>query len=108
MSELNPEMTNHKDEPQREILPIPDRPHVGLVTYTTRRTRTPRSRRSSPLGRRRVRRTCWSSSSTTWAIVTGILEIGAGVGLRRVILGMGLDRRRSSVGDLRGIAGGLA
>jgi arylsulfatase A-like enzyme len=33
MAHPNPEMTNHKDERQREILPIPDRPHVGLVTY---------------------------------------------------------------------------
>src|ERR671911_1440160 len=26
-------MENHKNEPQRAILPIPDRPHVGLITY---------------------------------------------------------------------------
>src|SRR5215213_7865004 len=26
-------MENHKNEPQRAILPIPDRPYTGLVTY---------------------------------------------------------------------------
>jgi arylsulfatase A-like enzyme len=33
MSELNSQTTNQQDKPQREILPIPDRPHVGLTTY---------------------------------------------------------------------------
>jgi arylsulfatase A-like enzyme len=30
---MEEQMTNQKDEPQRAILPIPDRPHVGLTTY---------------------------------------------------------------------------
>jgi arylsulfatase len=33
MTEPTTQMPNHKGEPQREILPIPDRPHVGLTTY---------------------------------------------------------------------------
>ncbi len=33
MTEPTTQITNHKNEPQREILPIPDRPHVGLITY---------------------------------------------------------------------------
>jgi len=33
MTEPNAEMRSHKDERQREILPIPDRPYTGLITY---------------------------------------------------------------------------
>lgn len=33
MTEPTSQMTNHQDEPQRAILPIPDRPYTGLITY---------------------------------------------------------------------------
>ena len=33
MTELASQRPNHNDEPQREILPIPDRPAPGLTTY---------------------------------------------------------------------------
>src|ERR687889_2934749 len=33
MTEPVSQRANHKDEPQREILPIPDRPAPGLTTY---------------------------------------------------------------------------
>src|SRR5215207_5293967 len=33
MTEPNNQMTNQQDEPQRAILPIPDRPYTGLITY---------------------------------------------------------------------------
>ena len=52
---------------QRDVLPMPDQPHDGLVTYDAKDPATPRSRRSSRCGRRRVPRTCWSSCSTTRA-----------------------------------------
>ena len=53
-------MTNQQDKHQRAILPIPDRPYTGLITYDAKDPETI-SRRSSPSGRRRVRRTYWSS-----------------------------------------------
>src|SRR5215212_8583351 len=33
VTEPTTQMENHKNEPQRAILPIPDRPYTGLVTY---------------------------------------------------------------------------
>ena len=33
MTESGNQTPNHQDETQRAILPVPDRPHVGLVTY---------------------------------------------------------------------------
>jgi arylsulfatase A-like enzyme len=33
MTELNNQMTNQQNEPQRAILPIPDHPHTGLTPY---------------------------------------------------------------------------
>jgi arylsulfatase A-like enzyme len=33
MTEPTSQIANHKDEPQRVILPIPDRPYTNLVTY---------------------------------------------------------------------------
>src|SRR5215208_1049087 len=33
MTEPNNQMTNDQNEPQRAILPIPDRPYTGLITY---------------------------------------------------------------------------
>ena len=40
MTEPTTQMANHKGEPQREILPIPDRPHVGLTTYDAKDPKT--------------------------------------------------------------------
>ena len=33
MAEPTTQMENDKNEPQRAILPIPDRPYTGLITY---------------------------------------------------------------------------
>jgi len=33
MTQRNTQMTNHQDKHQRAILPIPDQPYVGLITY---------------------------------------------------------------------------
>jgi hypothetical protein len=33
VAEPTTQMENHKNEPQRAILPIPDRPYTGLITY---------------------------------------------------------------------------
>jgi hypothetical protein len=33
MTKPTSQIANHKDEPQRVILPIPDRPYTNLITY---------------------------------------------------------------------------
>jgi arylsulfatase len=60
-------MTN---ETGRQILPIPDKPHTGLITYDAKdpdtsfppmpKTQTPAFRPSSPYGHRKARLTSWS------------------------------------------------
>ena len=53
---------NGEDRPiQRDILPIPDRKHVGLTTYDAKdpNTKYPADRTAAPADR--ARPTCWSS-----------------------------------------------
>jgi arylsulfatase A-like enzyme len=40
MTEPNNQMTSDQNEPQRAILPIPDRPYTGLITYDAKSTDT--------------------------------------------------------------------
>ena len=40
MSEQKAQMTNNQDKHHRASLPMPDRPHVGLVTYDAKDTNT--------------------------------------------------------------------
>ena len=48
------------DEVQRDVLPIPDRPYEGLVTYDANDPETSFPP-IEPLRPPAVRRTCWSS-----------------------------------------------
>ena len=50
-------MSNRSEKIQRTVLPIPDRPHVGLTTYDARDPDT-KYPPIEPLRRRKTRQTC--------------------------------------------------